>query len=404
MKKLRFLFVLPFLFSAPCHGSSKDVCEIPHDKEYGSVRTLAAHKFTLDFVSKYAPGAQSWEEALEGIFKSSGAFGGMSHEALLDHTRAWLADRKSDDSVGEREKERLHLMTTDDISPELHQKIYQFSKAQNVLRAAFEAQWDMWMQNLGSQEPGQFTGAFVTAYPDALPQQLEDFAFFRWNCFFKECNPCLKPYALLVTSLCASLEGIEDVHHIVTQDIAWEPDLPYSPQAKGEHLKAIGAFENLRSLAISRDGSYFTKRGAPCSLLETLKEILPKLTRLETLQLPVLAEDEEAQAMDLLSGCGHIKRVILSTFTHAHPGDQTVSMLNPRPLFDTVPENVETYLREDDGRRGGIWSNVPLYGGIYPYTAHNTSCVNIAPNLSFLSNRLVNAALVTMVIPQEQNQ
>ena len=404
MKLLHFLFILPFVLSAQCHGSSKEDRDISQDQEYGTVRTMAAHKFMLNFVHKHAPGAQSCEDALESIFRSSGSFRGISYEELLNHTRAWLEERKTDADVGHTEQETLQQITADNLSPELHQRIYQFSHAQSVLRAVFEAQWKTWMQTLGSQEPGAFAHAFVTAYPGALPQQLEDFTFFMGSTRFKECDPALKPHALVTAPLSASLEGLEDVHHLVAQDIAWGSDLFSSAHIKGAHLKEIGAFQNLRSLSITRDASYFTKNAQPWPLLEILKEILPKLTRLETLQLPVLTADEEAQARDLLSECGQLKRVILSSLTKQARGKQKKLALNPQPLFDAMPEHVETFLREDDARRGGTWSNVPVSGGIYPYIGGHKSPVNIAPNFRPLSEGGVNGALVTMVISHGQNQ
>ena len=212
-------------------------------------------------------------------------------------------------------------------------------------------------------------------------------------------EPTLTPVVLIGAPLCMSLDGLEEARHIVRQDIATQTGLPYISQLKVERLQEMKNFKDLRTLLLVREPSFFTKEVQPWPLLETLKEILPHLPNLVTLQLPVLGVWEEDQAKDLLSGCGHLKQVILSRFMDEPEGAQET--LDPEPLFDALPEGVAPYLRDEDVRERGAWSVAPRRGGVYPYAPHTKSYIPVAPNLDILSDWRVNSALLDFVIAQQ---
>ncbi|MBA4117991.1 MAG: hypothetical protein C0514_03745 [Candidatus Puniceispirillum sp.] len=398
MKKL-LLLILPFFLLTPSHGSLGEIADAAQDKEYTPLRVRTAHKFVLDFVRKHAAYAQTWEDALEKIFDAHPPKKSLLQEDLEDYARGWLEERATDPAIGLLQKNQLPGLTVRDISPELQRRIYRFSNAQNTMRAAFEAQWDAWRQHLGPQEPGAFCAAFLLANPEALPNKFEDFSFYVMPALTREWEPTLTPHVLIGAPLCMSLEGLEAARHIVRQDIATQTGLPYISQLKVEHLHEMRALQDLRTLLLVREPSYFTKEVQPWPLLETLKEILPHLRNLETLQLPVLGVWEEDQAKDLLSVCGHLKQVILSRFMEDLPGAQET--LDPEVLFDALPKGAAPYLREEGTLHRGAWSVAPKSGGVYPYAPHTKSYVPVAPHLDILSDWRVNSALLDLVIEQQ---
>lgn len=398
MKKL-LLLILPFFLLTPSHGSLGEIADPTQEREYTSLRVRSAHKFVLDFVRKHAPYAQTWEDALEKIFDAHLPKKSLCQEDVEDYARTWLEERKSDTGTDLLQRTQLARLKAHNISPELQRKIYRFSNAQNALRAAFEAQWNAWMEHLGPQEPGAFCAAFLLAYPEALPNTFEDFSFYVMPALTREWEPTLTPHVLIGAPLCMSLEGLEAARHIVRQDIATQTGLPYMSQLKGEHLQEMKNVKDLRTLLLVRAPSYFTKSVQPWPLLETLEEILPHLPSLETLQLPVLGVWEEDQAKDLLSGCGHLKQVILSRFMDKPEGAQET--LDPEVLFDALPEGVAPYLRDEDDLMKGTWSVAPRRGGVYPYAPHTKSYIPVAPCLDILSGWDVNSALLDLAIEQQ---
>lgn len=390
MKKFYFLLFLPFFLLSPCHGSLQSVDDENQDMARNLLTHLTTGKLTLEFVRKSVPDAQTWEEVLEGIYASQVTEEAPCDDALHDFVASWLASsRNAFDSPME--------VKAQDISHPLQQKIFRFTKAREALQCIVKAQWDAWEEGLGSQTSSAFVQAFLAAYPDALPQKFDEFSSAIGVAPVKKWSTSLIPHALIRATFSQSLEGIESARYLVKEECGFDDDEAPTPDLKVKGMEDVHALQDLRSLFLHRAPKFFSKKADPWPLLETLGKLLPGLTQLETLQLPVLFAHEEAQARALLGSCAHLKQVILCRFNQDDGAHLDAPLLDPETLFSAVPEGVETFLREERTFDTGLVSIVPAYGGIYPYTASGKSPIRVAPYVENLNPWRVHVILMDMV-------